>query len=205
MLFLVLLLAFQSPGAAAETALPENPGTGTLWMKTSATAPYTPALQLNTDYRVQVGAMLADTLVSQSFRNTRSEAAEGIYVFPLPDDAAVYAMDMRVGERLIEGRIRERQQARKAYEQARDRGESAALVAQQRPNLFTTRIANIAPGETVEVRLRYQQQVDYQDGQFELSQRPWCRATCLGSHYRLPLATSSPIPGKGVGPRPPTR
>ena len=91
--------------------------------------------------------------VRQEFRNDGSEWVEGIYVFPLPDDAAVDRMKLYIGERFIEGEIREKEQARKDYEQAKREGRKASLVNQQRANLFTTAVANIAPGETVTIEI----------------------------------------------------
>lgn len=164
-LLAIVLLARPAP----TTADPYPERSAGLWLQTADGAARAPALLLNSDYRVRVGAMLAETELSQSFKNTQTEAVEGLYVFPLPEDAAVHAMDMRIGERVIEGRIRERQAAREAYDQARSQGRRAALVDQERPNLFTTRVANILPGDTVEVRLRYQQPVAYRDGRFELA------------------------------------
>ncbi|MGQ9427602.1 marine proteobacterial sortase target protein [Gilvimarinus sp. F26214L] len=122
----------------------------------------------STDVDVQVNGMLARVVVRQAFENTASDWAEGEYVFPLPENSAVDYMAMTIGERHIVGRIRERQAARAAYAQARKAGKKASLISQQRPNLFTSRVANIAPGETIEIELHYLQDIEYDQGRFSL-------------------------------------
>ncbi|WP_228160639.1 marine proteobacterial sortase target protein [Marinobacter bohaiensis] len=164
-LWLAVALFFVLQSAAARAS--EAPGTGELRLMTPSGQIET-ALNLNTDYRVRVSGLLADTRLKQSFRNTSDDWREGTYVFPLPEQATVYAMQLHIGERVIVGEIQTREAARKTYEKARREGKQAAQVEQQRPNLFTTRVANIPPGETVTVELRYQQAVAYRDGEFEL-------------------------------------
>lgn len=162
-LVIVLFFALQSVAARAD----EAPGSGELQLITPSGQIET-ALNLTTDYRVRVSGLLADTRLKQAFRNTSDDWREGTYVFPLPEQASVYAMQLQIGERVIVGQIKTREDAKKTYEKARAAGKQAAHVEQQRPNLFTTRVANIPPGETVTVELRYQQTVDYRDGEFAL-------------------------------------
>lgn len=121
---------------------------------------------LHTDVQIDVSGPLAHTRVVQTFRNPSDAWYEGVYVFPLPDNAAVSRMRIRIGERVIEGEIRERAQARATYQRARQSGRRAALVEQERPNMFTTSVANIGPREEVVVELEYRQTLDYrlQDG-----------------------------------------
>ncbi|MFC4259972.1 marine proteobacterial sortase target protein [Marinobacter lacisalsi] len=127
-----------------------------------------PAPMLSTDYQVTVTGLIAETRLRQSFGNTSDQWQEGVYTFPLPENASVHAMTMTTDERVIVGEIREREQARREYEQAKKEGRQAARVDQQRPNLFTTRLANIPPGKTVTVELKYQQLVHYDSGEFSL-------------------------------------
>ena len=89
-------------------------------------------------------------------------------MFPLPDDAAVDRLKMRYGGRVIEGEIQEKAQARKRYTQAKQAGRKAGLVSQERPNVFTSEVANIAPGERVSVEIEYQQTLRYDQGRFSL-------------------------------------
>lgn len=112
--------------------------------------------------------MIARARIRQAFRNPDKEWAEGVYVFPLPAEAAVDHMRMRVGDRVIEGEIQERARARETYVRAKREGKRASLVEQERPNVFTASVANIGPGATIEVEIEYQHVVRYDDGEFRL-------------------------------------
>jgi len=129
---------------------------------------YRLATRMNTDIDLQVSGLVARVSVQQIFLNDGAEWVEGIYVFPLPDDAAVNRLRMHIGERIIEGEIREREKAKKEYEQAKSQGKKASLVEQQRANLFTTSVANIGPGEEVTVEIEYLQNLKYDEGTFSL-------------------------------------
>ncbi|MBU0945382.1 MAG: marine proteobacterial sortase target protein [Proteobacteria bacterium] len=129
---------------------------------------YLPAPRLSQDVEIYVSAMVARTVLRQRFLNGSRTWQEAIYVFPLPDESGVDQLRIRVGERLIEGEIREKIEARKIYEQARKEGKKASLLAQERPNIFTVSVANIGPGEEVEVEIEYQQVVELRDGTFSL-------------------------------------
>jgi len=128
-----------------------------------------PALVLDSEFDIQVSGLIADSRLLRSFRNTSDQWREGVFVFPLPEKASVYGLTMTVGERTIEGKVQPKEAARRTYEKAKQAGQHAANVEQQRPNLFTARVANIPPGETVSVELNYQQPVQYQAGVFELT------------------------------------
>ncbi|KMO30745.1 membrane protein [Methylobacterium tarhaniae] len=133
-------------------------GGGTLLLRHGAAAPVE-APRLAADAAIAVSGPTARATITQAFRNTTAEWVEGTYLFPLPEDAAVDAMRLVVGDRVIVADIRERQAARRDYEAARAEGKAAALTEQQRPNLFTNAVANIGPGETVLVQIQYQQGV----------------------------------------------
>lgn len=122
----------------------------------------------HTDIQVSIIGPICDVLVTQQFHNTHQRPVEAIYVFPLPEDAAVTAFTLTIGERVIRGEIREREQARHDYEQARDQGQGAALLEQERPNLFTISVANIQTDEQVQVALRFHDRVPYDNDAFEL-------------------------------------
>ncbi|MGF3025513.1 marine proteobacterial sortase target protein [Methylobacterium aquaticum] len=136
----------------------EEGGGGTLLLRHGAGAPVE-APRLAADAAIAVSGPTARATITQAFRNTTAEWVEGTYLFPLPEDAAVDAMRLVVGDRVIVADIRERQAAKRDYEAARAEGKTAALTEQQRPNLFTNAVANIAPGETVLVQIQYQQSV----------------------------------------------
>jgi Ca-activated chloride channel homolog len=141
-------------------------GHGTLLFKHARQ--YRKAAQLNIDVVMNITGMINRVSVTQSFSNTTDDWQEGIYVFPLPENAAVDHMRLRIGERVIEGQIKEKQEAKKVYQQAKKQGKQAALTEQERPNIFTTSVANIGPHETVKVEIEYQQIVDYDNGAFSL-------------------------------------
>ncbi len=119
--------------------------------------------------RYEVSGLLAEAVVTQTFRNDSEVFLEGQYVLPLPADAAVHTLRLRIGSRVIEGEIREREQARAEYRAAAAAGKRTSLVEQHDGNLFRTAVANVAPGETVEVEVGFWQRVAYQDGRFTLA------------------------------------
>ncbi|HEX6414280.1 MAG TPA: marine proteobacterial sortase target protein [Burkholderiales bacterium] len=123
---------------------------------------------LATDVAFRVSGPIARARVVQTFRNPHDAWYEGVYVFPLPESGAVDRLVLRIGTRVVEGEIRERELAKQAYAQARAAGQRAALLDQARPNIFSTNVANIAPGETVVVELEYQQVLRYDNGRFSL-------------------------------------
>ena len=144
---------------------------GTLLFRTNQPGRFTPAPVLKTDVQIAVTGTIARTTVRQEFTNPsqkKGDWLEGIYVFPLPETAAVDHLRMKVGERIIEGQIKERGEAKKVYEQAKQEGKRASLVEQERPNIFTTSVANIGPGEHITVEIEYQEAVRYDQGQFQL-------------------------------------
>lgn len=120
----------------------------------------------HTDVRITVDGFLAEATVTQRFRNPYPSKIEAVYLFPLPTGAAVSAMRITSGDRVIEGEIQERQKATRIYEAARARGQIAALLAQERPNLFTQSVANLEPRAAIDVTLHYVQRLDYEAGSY---------------------------------------
>jgi Ca-activated chloride channel family protein len=104
--------------------------------------------------------------VTQLFCNPTQDWMEALYVYPLPEGGAVDTLKMVVGDRVIVGDIKERQQARIIYEQAKLNGQKAALTEQERPNIFTNSVANIGPGETVLVQIEYREPVHQSSNEF---------------------------------------
>ncbi|WP_029654545.1 marine proteobacterial sortase target protein [Marinobacter daepoensis] len=163
----MMLMLFVHPlYAEARTMDMEQPGQ--LYLLDHKSAWQEPALVLDSQFSVSVTGLLAQTRLTRTFRNTSDEWQEGIFVFPLPERATVYGLTMTVGDRRIVGQLQPKAKARETYEQAKDAGQKAATMEQNRPNLFTSRVANIAPGEDVTVEVDYQQPVTYRHGQFEL-------------------------------------
>ena len=136
---------------------------GALLLNSTEPGKYVPAPLLATDVQIDVTGPLARARVTQHFINPGDGWVEGKYVFPLPENAAVDTLKMVIGTRVIEGQIKEKQEARQIYEEARADGRRASLVEQQRPNVFTNSVANIGPRETIVVQIEYQQTVR-QDG-----------------------------------------
>jgi Ca-activated chloride channel family protein len=153
--------------AAPAYAAPEEAPPGVLLLRARSGDEIAAPL-LGTEVTFRVSGPVARARVVQTFRNPDSVWYEGIYVFPLPESGAVDRLRLLVGGRVVEGEIRERGAAKQAYAQARAAGERAALLDQERPNIFTTSVANIGPGETVVVELEYQQVLRYDSGRFSL-------------------------------------
>jgi len=129
-------------------------------------------LAIDTHIQLDITGLVARVEVTQHFSNNGKHWAEGIYRFPLPAGAAVDRMHIRVGERVLEGEIQEKESARLSYQKALEAGQTATIVEQQRRNQFETRLANIGPGESVDITISYLQNVSYSD---------------LSYHLRLPM------------------
>ncbi len=141
---------------------------GSLLLKLASGGRSIDAPQLSTDVAMNISGMSARVTVKQRFRNPGAGWVEGVYVFPLPENAAVDRMKLRIGERIIEGQIEEKAEAEKIYRQAKLAGKRASLLSQERPNIFTTAVANIAAGEEVTVEIEYQQTLRYDQGRFSI-------------------------------------
>ena len=121
----------------------------------------------HTDVRAEVSAFIATVNVTQQYHNPFDQKIEAVYVFPLPQNAAVTEFVMTIGERRIRGLIREREEARKIYEEAKRRGYVASLLTQERPNVFTQRVANIEPKKEIGVTITYFNALKYGRGEYE--------------------------------------
>lgn len=183
-------LAILALSANAQAATLNETKTGELLLRAGGDGELVPAPKVSTEVAIEVSGMVARTRVSQHFHNPGSDHVEGVYVFPLPERAAVDRLRIRIGERAIEGRIREKGEAKVAYLKAKAEGKKAALVEQLRPNLFTNTVAHIGPGERVEVTIEYQQALAYENGEYRL------RFPLAVSPRYVPMGTeaSSPTP-----------
>lgn len=132
-------------------------------------APGVDALPLKeTRAELDVTGVIARVKVVQRYANAGTTPLHARYVFPASTRAAVHAMRMRLRDRTVEARIREKQAARAEYEQAKREGKSASLLEQERPNVFTMDVANVLPGDTVEVELEYTELLVPTEGVYEL-------------------------------------
>ncbi len=118
---------------------------------------------------ITVSGMYQTGVVRQVFGNPYDRPVEAVYVFPLPEDGAVSVMDMHIGERHVSGEIRERSRALEMYREAMREGRTAALLEQERPNVFTQTVGNILPGDSIVIRIEYTAPVPYESGTWELS------------------------------------
>ncbi|HEX8198208.1 MAG TPA: TonB family protein [Pyrinomonadaceae bacterium] len=121
----------------------------------------------HTDVKAEISGFLARVRVRQEFENNFADKIEAVYVFPLSQNAAVDQMTMRIGERTIAGRIMKKEEAKQVYETAKTEGKTAALLDQNRPNVFTQAVANILPGEKITVEISYVETLKYEDGAYE--------------------------------------
>jgi len=121
----------------------------------------------HTDVQATISGFLARVRVTQTFYNPLQEKIEAVYVFPLPHEAAVDGMTMVIGERRIVGRVERRAAARQIYEQALAQGQTAALLEQERPNIFTQSVGNIGPQQEVRVEITYVDVLAYDMGVYE--------------------------------------
>ncbi|HXU70788.1 MAG TPA: VIT and VWA domain-containing protein [Polyangia bacterium] len=121
----------------------------------------------HTSVLADVTGNIARVEVTQLYQNPSAQRLEAVYQFPLPENAAVTDMMFRIGKRVVVSEVKKRQEARATYEKAKAEGHTAALTEQERPNLFTQSVANIPPGESVEVVIRYVHEVKFDDGRYQ--------------------------------------
>lgn len=165
-LVVVLACCVGSPSAAQATP-PDDVRAGTLLLRERGGASR-PAVRVDTRIDAQVNGMIARVTVRQQFRNDTTEWMDAVYVFPLSEKAAVDRLEMHIGERVIVGEVHEREAAREVFEKARSSGQQASLVEQERPNLFTSSVANVPPGESIDVEIGYLESLDYTHEQWSL-------------------------------------
>lgn len=144
-----------------------TPGTGALVTTLPGEAAPVPVPLKHTHVSAKVDAYIATVDVQQQFHNPFESKIEAVYVFPLPQNAAVNEFVMTIGDRKIRGIIREREEAERIYKQARSQGHVASLLTQERPNIFTQKVANIEPGKQIDVNIKYFHTLAYEDGWYE--------------------------------------
>jgi Ca-activated chloride channel homolog len=169
---LMLLLSIFGQARAGEAKLalvtPNDMKAGSLLLKSNKDGKYLEAPRVASDFSVTVSGPTARTIVTQRFENPADGYVEGVYVFPLPDNSAVDTLKIIAGNRVIVGEVKERKEAKVIYETAKENGQAAALLEEERPNLFTNSVANIGPHETVIVQIEYQETVKQSGGTYSL-------------------------------------
>ncbi|MBE7420516.1 MAG: VWA domain-containing protein [Ideonella sp.] len=174
-----LALVAWSPAQAEDTdaRVPESP-----YFQVRSDDPTLDALPLkSTQVEVRIAGIIAEVVVRQHYRNEGQRPIEARYVFPGSTQAAVHAMNVRLGERLIRAEIREKQRARLEYDSAKREGKATALLEQVRPNVFSMNVANILPGDDVQVELQYTELIAPHDGAYR-----FVFPTVVGPRYRSP-------------------
>ncbi len=156
-------------GAVSARADCDRPSEGSLCVPSADSKGLVEIPLKHTSVRADVSGLVASVEVTQTFTNPADHAIEAVYVFPLPENAAVNDMVMRIGDRTIRGLIKKRDEARATYEQARAQGHTASLLEQERPNIFTQSVANIEPGHDILVTIRYVQDLRYDRGEYEFA------------------------------------
>ena len=121
----------------------------------------------NTKVTTDISGFQARVRVRQEFENNFTEPIEAVYTFPLSQNSAVDEMTMKIGERVVQGKILKKEEARKVYEKAKTSGQTAALLDQERPNIFTQSVANILPNEKIIIEISYVETLKYEDGSYE--------------------------------------
>lgn len=167
----VIFCLLQIVQARAETpglVTPNEVQSGSLLLETTEAGRYVEAPRLATDVNLDVSGPTARARLTQAFENPTDSFVEALYVFPLPEESAVYSLKMVIGDRVIVADIKEKQAAREIYEKAKSEGKKATLIEQQRPNVFTNAVANIGPHEKVVIQIEYQQAVRLADERFSL-------------------------------------
>ena len=127
---------------------------------------------------VKITGNIADVKVEQIYKNESDRSLDAIYIFPGSTRAAVYGLDMTIGKRVIHAKVKEREQARKDFEQARQAGKRATLLEQDRPNVFKTEVTNIRPGDEIKVEMYYTELLEYRDKIYE-----FVYPTAVGPRY----------------------
>jgi Ca-activated chloride channel family protein len=181
--FSAVLMLFWSPAHAddAEALKAESP-----YFAVNSHEPGTDRLPLkSTQVDVKIAGVIADVTVTQHYRNEGQRPIEARYVFPGSTQAAVYAMTVKLGDRVLAARIKEKEQARIAYQAAKREGKTSALLEQRRPNVFEMNVANILPGDDVAVELRYTELLRPTDAQYG-----FVFPTVVGPRYNSPTAAA---------------
>ena len=168
--FILLLSLVMSSTAAADFPPPVDPmekhvTQGALRVKIADEVVECPLK--HTDVKVNITGFIARATVTQTFYNPYDENIEAVYVFPLPNTAAIDAMTMKIGERNIIGVMKRRAQARAIYEQAIQQGQTASLLEQERPNIFTQSVGNIQPRQEIHIEISYVDVLNYDMGTYE--------------------------------------
>ena len=158
----------QEPLPKSDSSPQVNPAPGGLYSYSEEGQVRTFPLE-NTSVRAKIAGNLSRVEVKQTFSNPYDNPLEAIYKFPLPDDAAVDEMEIRLGDRIIRGIIKKKETAQKIYQQAKKEGKTAGLLEQQKDYIFTQSLANIQPGQKIDVVIRYTNTLQFIGSNYEFA------------------------------------
>jgi Ca-activated chloride channel family protein len=140
-----------------------------------------------TDVVVNINGVIADVVITQKYANSGTRPINARYIFPASTRASVHGMKMIIGEEVIIAQIKERQSAQKKFEKAKQQGKSASLLKQQRPNVFSMNIANIMPGDNIDIELHYTELLIPTEGVYE-----FVYPAVVGPRYSNQLEAGAP-------------
>ena len=141
----------------------------------------------DTDVLVNINGVIADVVITQKYANNGTRPINARYIFPASTRASVHGMKMIIGEEVINAEIKERQSAQKKFEKAKQQGKSASLLKQQRPNVFSMNIANIMPGDIIDIELHYTELLVPTEGVYE-----FVYPAVVGPRYSNQLEAEAP-------------
>jgi Ca-activated chloride channel family protein len=182
-----------SKSARAQDQGNDTPGAGALMAKLPGKTEQVAVPLKHTDVKAWIAGYIATVNVQQQYHNPYDEKIEAVYVFPLPQNAAVNEFLMTIGDRKIRGIVREREEAEKIYKEAKSQGYVASLMTQERPNIFTQSVANIEPGKAIDIDIKYFHTLEYADGWYE-----WVFPMVVGPRFN-PSGTTDGIGAKAHG------
>ena len=201
--FVLLLFIFVAANVQAQTANQERVQNAGSLQATDASGKLAGECPLkHTTVKAEVSGFLSRVTVTQDFENPFTDKIEAVYSFPLPQSAAVDDLTMLIGERTVKGKIMRREEAQTAYAAAKQLGKVAALLDQERPNIFTQAVANIMPGQQIRIVISYVETLKYEDGSYE-----WSFPMVIGERYTsgstdqtnsVPTQVSTERPGHDI-------
>lgn len=139
-----------------------------------------------TNVSVNINGIFAETFVTQTYSNEGQDPINASYVFPASSRVTIHGMKMEIGDEIITAKIKEKEEARHDYEQAKSEGKSASLLEQQRPNVFTMDVANVMPGDIIRIELHYTEMITPTDGIYQ-----FVFPTVVGPRYTSPSVPKS--------------
>ena len=178
------LWIISKPAPSAGTTTDDTPGSGA--MQAVVDGAEVPLPLQHTDVSASINGYISSVNVRQQFANPFDSKIEAVYLFPLPEKAAVSEFVMIIGERRIRGILREKEEAEAIYDAARSQGYQASLLVQHRPNIFEQKVANIEPGKSIDVDIRYFHTLKYEDGWYS-----FVFPTVVGPRYNPPHSEDS--------------